>query len=154
VDRRRQQSRRETKPQTDQAAAGTDRGRGKASAAGEYALFCEGDVPLLFTENETNHERLFPGQKNDSPYVKDGINDCVVQGKQDAVNPGKQGHQGRGALPVEGRPGQSATVRLRLTGPAGTGKSGKTQIPPSCFGPEFENTLSVRLQEADAFYRS
>jgi hypothetical protein len=51
------------------------------SKLGEFVLSCEGDVPLLFTENETNHERLFPGrQKNESPYVKDGINDCVVQG--------------------------------------------------------------------------
>jgi len=41
---------------------------------------CEGHVPLLFTENETNHERLFLGQKNESPYVKDGINDYIVQG--------------------------------------------------------------------------
>ncbi|HEY6008905.1 MAG TPA: glucosidase, partial [Geobacteraceae bacterium] len=40
---------------------------------GEFILSCEGDVPLLFTENETNHERLF-GVKNESPYVKDGIN--------------------------------------------------------------------------------
>ena len=54
-------------------------------------MSCEGDVPLLFTENETNHERLFPAQQNASPYVKDGINDCVVHGQQDAVNPAKQG---------------------------------------------------------------
>ena len=58
---------------------------------GEFTLCCEGETPLLFTENETNHERLFPGQKNESPYVKDGINDCVVQGNQNAVNPEKQG---------------------------------------------------------------
>ena len=58
---------------------------------GAFLLSCEGDVPLLFTENETNHERLFHGQKNESPYVKDGINDCVVQGRHDAVNPGRQG---------------------------------------------------------------
>ena len=58
---------------------------------GELILSCEGDVPLLFTENDTNHEWLFPGQKNESPYVKDGINNCVVQGNQGAVNPGKQG---------------------------------------------------------------
>ena len=56
-------------------------------------------MPLLFTENETNHERLFPGNKNESPYVKDGINDCVVQGNQEAVNPEKQGTKARGALP-------------------------------------------------------
>ncbi len=42
---------------------------------GEFVLSCEGDVPLLFTENETNHERLFPGQENESAHVKDGIND-------------------------------------------------------------------------------
>ena len=58
---------------------------------GELNLSCEGDVPLLFTENETNHERLFYGQKNESPYVKDGINNCVVQGDLGAVNPGKKG---------------------------------------------------------------
>src|SRR5436190_15632468 len=61
------------------------------SVLGEFTLFCEGDVPLLFTENETNHERLFPGQKNESSHVKDGINDCVVDGRQNAVNPEKQG---------------------------------------------------------------
>ncbi len=70
---------------------------------GEFTLSCEGEVPLLFTENETNHQRLFPGQKNESPYVKDGINDCVVQGNQGAVNPEQAGHQGRGALPGQCR---------------------------------------------------
>ena len=54
-------------------------------------LPAEGVVPLLFTENETNNERLFPGEPNASPYVKDGINDCIVQGKQGAVNAAKQG---------------------------------------------------------------
>jgi hypothetical protein len=50
------------------------------SALGAFTLSCEGDVPLLFTENETNHQRLF-GSQNESPYVKDGINDCVVEGR-------------------------------------------------------------------------
>ena len=54
---------------------------------GEFLFSCEGDVPLLFTENETNHEKLFPGQKNESPYVKDGINDFVVQGNQGRSEP-------------------------------------------------------------------
>ena len=70
---------------------------------GEFVLSCEGDVPLLFTENETNHERLFPGQKNESPYVKDGINDCVVHGRQGAVNPGKQGTKVAAHYQVERR---------------------------------------------------
>src|SRR5512136_517206 len=51
---------------------------------GGYLLHCEGDAPLLFTENVTNNERLFPGEKNEGPYVKDGINDFVVQGQHRA----------------------------------------------------------------------
>ncbi len=47
---------------------------------GERYLYCEGDVPILFTENETNNERLF-GTPNISRYVKDGINNYVVQGE-------------------------------------------------------------------------
>jgi hypothetical protein len=57
---------------------------------GERYLYCEGDVPLLFTENETNNERIF-GTPNLSPYVKDGINNYVVAGNQGAVNPTKAG---------------------------------------------------------------
>ena len=40
---------------------------------------------------ETNHERLFRGQKNESPYVKGGINEYVIHGTQSAVNAGRQG---------------------------------------------------------------
>src|SRR6516225_6849436 len=53
---------------------------------GERYLYCEGDVPLLFTENEPNNARLF-GTPNASPYVKDGINNYVVHGQHEAVNP-------------------------------------------------------------------
>ena len=84
---------------------------------GEFVLSCEGDVPLLFTENETNHERLFPGQKNESAYVKDGINDCVVQGSQDAVNPGKQGTKVAAHYTVTVGAGQTEVIRLRLSQP-------------------------------------
>ena len=84
------------------AAAGTSAVEATHSLLGEFILSCEGEVPLLFTENTTNNERLFPGQPNVAPYVKDGINDCVVQGHQGAVNPEKTGHQGGGALPADG----------------------------------------------------
>ena len=45
---------------------------------------------LLFTENDTNNERIF-GTQNATPYVKDGINNYVVAGRQDAVNPNQTG---------------------------------------------------------------
>jgi len=56
---------------------------------GPRYLYCEGDVPLLFTENETNTQRIF-GVPNRTPYVKDSINDYVVGGQAAAVNPEKK----------------------------------------------------------------
>src|SRR5271166_6548550 len=61
---------------------------------GERHLFYDGEVPLLFTENETNTQRIF-GVPNRSPYVKDGINNYVVHGQTDAVNPEKRAPRSR-----------------------------------------------------------
>ena len=84
------------------APAGTSGVAARHPLLGEHLLSCEGDVPLLFTENETNNERLFPGQMNASPYVKDGINDYRGPGKAGRRQPQQAGHQGRGALPDDG----------------------------------------------------
>jgi len=137
-----------------EAAAGTSTVAATHPLLGEFILSCEGQVPLLFTENETNNARLFPDYANDSPYVKDGINSCVVEGNQDAVNPGKQGTKVAAHYRLKVKPGQSATVRLRLTDLAPAGESRKSKVAASPFGPEFDKTLSARLQEADEFYRS
>jgi hypothetical protein len=136
------------------AAAGTSAVAATHPLLGELVLSCEGDVPLLFTENETNHERLFPGQKNESPYVKDGINNCVVQGNQEAVNPGKQGTKVAAHYRLMVGAGQSATARLRLTSQAEVAKRGKSKTTASYFSTEFDKVLSARLQEADDFYCS
>lgn len=129
---------------------------------GEFVLYCEGDAPLLFTENETNNERLFPGQPNASPYVKDGINNCVVEGQHDAVNPGKTGTKVASHSLLMIGPGQSATVRLRLAARTGdrsndrerTATGRKTSAATAPFGPQFEELLVARQKEADEFYRS
>ena len=110
-----------TEPPRNQTSGRSRRPPGTSAVAathpllGEFVLSCEGEVPLLFTENETNHELLFPGQKNESPYVKDGINDCVVQGKQSRVNPGKQGTKVAAHYQVNIGAGQSEVIRLRLS---------------------------------------
>ena len=96
------------------AAAGTSAVAVKHRLLGEFTFSCEGDVPLLFTDNTTNNDRLFPGQPNESPFFKDGINDCVVLGRQAAVNPEKQGTKVAAHYRQMVGPGQSATVRLRL----------------------------------------
>jgi hypothetical protein len=114
---------------------------------GDFTLFCEGEVPLLFTENETNHQRLFPGQPNESPYVKDGINNCVVQGRTAEVSPDRRGTKAAAHYHVEIGAGQSRVIRLRLT-------NGSAEPNARPFGKQFDEVFTGRLREADEFYRS
>jgi hypothetical protein len=114
---------------------------------GDFVFSCEGTVPLLFTENETNHERLFPGYKNEDLYVKDGINDFVVQGNHNSVNPDKQGTKvaAHYQLSIEG--GQTAVIRLRLKNSA-QNSSGEP------FGTRFDEVFAARIREANDFYKT
>ncbi len=98
-----------------QGPAGTSAIVAQHSTLGTYYLYCDGEVPLLFAENETNNDRLFPQYPNPTPYVKDGINDYVVQGRKAAVNPEHQGTKASAHYRQMVGPGQSMTVRLRLT---------------------------------------
>ena len=124
------------------------------STLGTYHLYCEGKVPLLFAENETNNARLFPQYPNPTPYVKDGINDYVVHGRKEAVNPAHEGTKASAHYRQMVGPGQSMTVRLRLTsqGSVEQGKDKKAVASP--FGPAFAEIFAARLKEADEFYRS
>jgi Mannosylglycerate hydrolase MGH1-like glycoside hydrolase domain len=136
------------------ATAGRSAVEATHTILGEFILSCQGEVPLLFTDNTTNHERLFPGQKNESPYVKDGINNSVVQGNHGAVNPEKQGTKVAAHYRMTIAAGQSASVRLRLTAKGSAVQGAGTKGDAVPFGPEFDSTLAARLQEADEFYRS
>jgi hypothetical protein len=112
---------------------------------GQLAFVCEGEVPLLFTENETNHQKLF-GTANESPYVKDAINDCVTLGNQAAVNPGQEGTKVAAHCQMVIGAGQTQVIRLRLS--AGADGEGAP------FGHSFEALFAERLREADEFYQS
>ena len=114
---------------------------------GDFVLSCEGGAPLLFTDNSTNNDRLFPGRPNASAYVKDGINDCVVQGKSGAVNPEKEGTKASAHYRRMVEAGGSVTVRLRLRGKT----AGQ---PAAAFGNEFEAIFAARIREADEFFAS
>ena len=86
-----------------------------------YHLYCEGTAPLLFTENSTNHAKLHLDYPDAGPYLKDGINDYVVQGRQEAVNPERRGTKAAAHYRLTLGAGRSATVRLRLTAQAPPG---------------------------------
>ncbi|QQS50514.1 MAG: glucosidase [Bacteroidota bacterium] len=114
---------------------------------GDYTLYCEGDVALLFTENETNHEKLFAGHKNESAHVKDGINDFIVNGKLEAVNPDKKGTKACAHYPLKVEAGQTSVVRLRLTKVVAASDQ-------TVFGKIFDAIVDNRIQEADEFYKA
>lgn len=117
---------------------------------GERHLYCQGDVPLLFTENETNTQRVF-GVPNRTPYVKDSIDSYIVHGQEAAVNPEKKGTKVAAHYRLTVNPGQSQVVRLRLSdvAPGAYGPSnGKAKNPFA----QFDSVLQTRRKEADEFY--
>jgi hypothetical protein len=107
---------------------------------GEYWLACEGAPDLLFTENETNTQRLW-GVPNASPFVKDGINDAVVHGVDGAVNPAGTGTRVAAHYRFTVAPGADVSVALRLA-------STRHEHPFADAGAIF----AAREAEADRFY--
>ena len=113
---------------------------------GERYLYCDRSPALLFTENETNAERLF-GAPNCSPWVKDAINDYLVQGRVDAVNPAQRGTKVAAHYQVTVEAGKSAVIRLRLS------PGDVAALPRGPFG-DFDAVVDARRREADEFYAS
>ncbi len=106
-------------------------------------FYADNPADLLFTENETNTERLF-GTVNQTPYVKDGINNFIVHGSRDAVNPEKTGTKVSAHYSLTVPAGESRTLRLRLA-----------EVPPSkgqVFAGAFDAVIKARRREADEFY--
>jgi hypothetical protein len=107
-------------------------------------LYCEGQPELLFTENETNHARLY-GAPGPARFVKDAFHEYVVNRRHDAVNPERTGTKAAARYRLALNGGQSASIRLRLT-PA--------VLTAAAFGPGFEALFEARRDEADEFYRA
>src|SRR6266567_3949557 len=111
--------------------------------SGQRWLYCDGNPELLFTENDTNTQRLF-NAPSASRYVKDGINDYVVHGVQQAVNPQQEGTKAAANYSLLVQPGETATIRLRLTNkPARAGAK--------VFA-DFDKVFADRVREADEIY--
>ena len=117
----------------------------KDTQIGNRWLYCDGEPQLLFTENETNTERLF-NFINGSHYFKDGINDYIVYGNQQAVNPEQNGTKATANYKLTIAAGETTTIRLRLT----DSNYGHKQ---EAFA-SFEKIFSERVREADDFYQT
>ena len=108
---------------------------------GEYWLHCDGAPELLFTENESNAQRLW-GQPNASPYVKDAFHRSVISRQAEAVNPAGAGTKAAAHYALEVPAGGSTTVRLRLS----------AKRSEDAFG-DFETVFASRIADADEFYQ-
>jgi hypothetical protein len=110
---------------------------------GKRWLYCDDSPELLFTENDTNNQRLF-NATNGSHFVKDGINDYIVYGNQQAVNPEQVGTKAAANYALSIAPGETATIRLRLTNNA---------LKQNAFA-DFDKTFAARIHEAGEFYQA
>jgi hypothetical protein len=127
---------------------GPGRVEAEHASLGRYVLEVgsgpDGTAPeLLFTENETNTERLF-GFANAVPWVKDAFHRYVVGSESDAVNPDGEGTKSAAHYVLDLPANGQATVRLRLRA--------MDQVGRAAFGPEFDRTFQRRIEETDAFY--
>ncbi|HET9156761.1 MAG TPA: glucosidase, partial [Myxococcaceae bacterium] len=83
---------------------------------------------------------------NASPFVKDGINEYLIHGRLETVNPAGVGTKASAHYELEVKPGASEVVRLRLAP-----LKGPTKDP---LGREFDTVFAARKAEADEFYRA
>ncbi|HHP7229968.1 MAG TPA: glucosidase [Xenococcaceae cyanobacterium] len=117
---------------------------------GKRWLYCAHPVPenlsnptLLFTENNTNYERL-SGNQNETPYVKDAFHQYVVNDKKAAVNPDNIGTKFAAYYSLEIAGGETTAIQLRL--------SNQPDLK-NPFGQAFNDIFQIRQQEADEFYQ-
>jgi hypothetical protein len=114
------------------------------ASLGRFRFLCETPPrDLLFTENETNQERLFDAPSA-SPWVKDAFHAHVVEGKVGAVNPDGIGTKAAAHYVVDVPAGGETVLAFRLVA--------ESEVPARPFGAEFRQVFADRLAETDAFY--
>ncbi len=111
---------------------------------GQYALHFSGADELLFTENETNTQRLY-GTPSPTPYIKDAFHRYVINGEREAVNPAATGTKAAIRFHRTVKPNETLTIDLRLA----SVKNGNPLKSPFA---DFSQTFKQRQTEADEFY--
>jgi hypothetical protein len=117
--------------------------RAHHDSLGDYLFAFDGEAEILFTENESNAERLWQ-QPNSAPHVKDAFHEFVVGGRIEAVNPRQVGTKCAPHFVLAIEPGMTRVLRLRLV------REG--DAPRELFGGDFDQIFNARKREADEFY--
>jgi hypothetical protein len=110
---------------------------------GDFVLRTDADAAqLLFTENDTNTERLY-GQPNPTPYVKDAFDAYLVQSDAAAVNLARRGTKVGAHHPLTIEAGATETVRIRFSAAA---------LGPRPLDAAFDAVVEARRAESESFY--
>jgi hypothetical protein len=125
------------------ARAGASVVAAEHASLGRFTVAADGRPALLFTDNETNVQRLFGGA-NPSPYVKDAFHEYVVHGREEVVNPAETGTKAAFHYTLDVPARGEVVLRLRLTG--------EGEVGGSPAGRAADRVFAERRREADAFY--
>jgi hypothetical protein len=120
-----------------------DVARAEHGSLGNYLFAWEGEASALFTENESNSQRLW-NQPNPTPFVKDAFHEYVIGGREEAVNPERVGTKCAPHFILTLASGETRTLKLRLVC--------EKDAPPRFFGKAFDQIFADRKLEADEFY--
>jgi hypothetical protein len=117
-------------------------------------LHFDGSPELLFTNNETNNNRLF-GSANGTPYVKDAFHRYVINGENGAVNPDLRGSKAAANYKLDVPAGGEVVLRLQLTDSNASvfREQGKSAAAKAIMLGTFNDVFAQRITEADEFYQ-
>jgi len=107
---------------------------------GNYNLYFDTPSRLLFTENETNMERIFNGA-NEHPFKKDLFHDAVIEKDFSIAEKNKKGTKCSPVYELKIAPGATKTIKLRLSS-----KQLKAPLDTS-----FDTIFSERIKESQSF---
>jgi hypothetical protein len=109
---------------------------------GSYYLYFDRPAHCLFTENETNTQRIF-GVPNATPFVKDAFHEAVITRDLNWLEAPKQGTKFAPFYEFNIPANASVTVQLRLS---------RHQVQPDPLGASLTEVFAQRIREADEFY--
>lgn len=109
---------------------------------GSYHLYFEKPEHQMFTQNETNLQRLY-GVENPTPYVKDLFNDAIINNNYEMATAVNEGTKFAPLYKADIKAGGSMEIRLRLS---------KKPYSANPLEKDFDSIFKDRLAEADAFY--
>jgi hypothetical protein len=109
---------------------------------GTFILTLDGAPEVLFTENETNPERIWRLRSQQNTFYKDAFHAYFIEQRREAVNPELQGTKACAVYQLQLKPSEQAILHFRLC------RADSAEIPRS----QWEGIFDTRIRECTDFY--